>query len=102
MRIVVKVYNEDSEWYGLLLNREYEVDSICAYDELMKVKDIFKKDGCLLNIHVSDGINGYCFYVDVYDISKGSIYEGLYRIDRKLFAENVSDVIIKEVCYGKE
>lgn len=94
MRIVVKVYNDDKEWYGLLLNKEYEVEGICAYDELMKVKDIFKKDGCLLDIHVSDGIDGYYFYVDVYEISKGSIYEGLYRIDRKLFAENVSDVIM--------
>lgn len=94
MRIVVKVYSEDREGYGLLLNREYEVDGICAYDELMKVKDVFKKDGCLLDIHVSDGnIYDYYFYVDVYKISEGSIYEGLYRIDKKLFAENVSDVI---------
>ena len=52
MRIVVKVYSEDKDWYGLLLNKEYEVDGICAYDELMKVKDVFKKDGCLLDIHV--------------------------------------------------
>ena len=95
MRIVVKIYSEDKDWYGLLLNKEYEVEGICAYDELMKVRDVFKKDGCLLDIHVSDGIGEYCFYVDVYEISKGSIYEGLYRIDKKLFAENVSDVIVE-------
>ena len=95
MRIVVKIYSEDKDWYGLLLNKEYEVEGICAYDELMKVRDVFKKDGCLLDIHVSDGIGEYYFYVDVYEISKGSIYEGLYRIDKKLFAENVSDVIVE-------
>lgn len=100
MNLLVNIYGNYEDCYGLLLTKEYEVidlSKVNTFFNIMDIKNEIEKEGCVIDIILTTREIDYSLYIETHSVKKDSMFGGLYKLGKDVFVEYLCDRVINEL-----